>query len=121
MGPVLAEYTKKQFTALALCKRGHFGCFLVENTLIWEGKKLGWKRYEHKPVSSLMGSKAPCCSGGLCGTLLLLILYIFLTFTTPKSNIFQFYQNFKHSIPIFIRSENHPKILKKILHNRTPT
>ena len=33
MGPVLAEY-KKQFTALALCKRGHFGCLLVEITLI---------------------------------------------------------------------------------------
>ena len=31
MGPVLTEY-KKQFTALALCKIGHFGCLLVEIT-----------------------------------------------------------------------------------------
>ena len=76
MVPVLAEY-KKQFTALTLCKRGHSGCLLVEITLTWEGNRLGYKRYEHKPVSSLMGSKAPCCGGGLSGIFLLLILFFF--------------------------------------------
>ena len=60
MGPVLAEY-RKQFTALALCKRGHSGCFLVEITFDLGSKKIRAEKffYDHKPVSSLMGSEAP--------------------------------------------------------------
>ena len=44
--------------------------------LIWEGKKLGWKRYTHKPLSPLMGSEFPCCGGGLSGNCLRIIHFI---------------------------------------------
>ena len=46
--------------------------------LIWEGiyeGRIGLHITE--PVSSLMGSEAPCCGGGLCGNCLLIIHFIF--------------------------------------------
>ena len=32
---------------------------------IWEGNKLGQRRYTHQPVSPLIGSRAPYCGSGL--------------------------------------------------------
>ena len=55
--------------------------------------------YTHKPVSSLLGSEAPCCGGGLSGYCQLIIHFVFQFLTTPKSNIFPFSPDFKHPPP----------------------
>ena len=45
--------------------------------LIWEGNKLGQKRYTHKPLSALMGSETPCCGSELSGICLPIGHFIF--------------------------------------------
>ena len=57
--------------------RKHHGWFPGEMMLIWEGNKLGEKKYTHKPVSPLMRSEATCWGGGLSGNCLLIIHFIF--------------------------------------------
>ena len=42
-----------------------------------KGMRVVYCRYTHKPVSPLMGSEAPCGSGGLSGNCLLIIHFIF--------------------------------------------
>ena len=54
--------------------------------------------YTHKPISPLMGSEAPCYDGGVSTDYSLHIV----SFNTPKSNIFQFFQNLNHPPLIFI-------------------
>ena len=50
---------------------GKWCCFGKEINLGRLGK------YAHKPVSTLMGSEAPSCGGGLSGNCLLIIHFIF--------------------------------------------
>ena len=73
--------------------KGHYGCFLGEMMLIWEGNKLGQKRYTHKPVSPLMGSESPCCGGGLSGISVLYSLHI-LILNNPQIQYFSMFPRF---------------------------
>ena len=45
-----------------------------------------------------MGSDSHCCGVGPSGISVLIIHFLVLFLTTPKSNIFHFFQGFKHSL-----------------------
>ena len=78
-----------------LLLRGHSGCFLGRNE-DYLRRKLGSGRYTHIPVSQLITSEAPCCSGGLSGIspISLLLFTLNYYFNKPQIQFFQFSTNF---------------------------
>ena len=60
-----------------------------------------------------MGSEAPFCGGGISGIFFTSYsIFFFKILTSPKSNIFQYFQNFKHPPPI-LYIKNIGKIIQK--------